>query len=742
MVNFWNGVRIMDDRLLIKKIEISNCGGFEGNHSIEFSSDTEKNFTIIIGTSGRGKSTIFQLIHWCLYGEHFDKKNEDSATEEGIINLPQLESLNEGDSVEGIVTLRINNENGEKYVLERKIIANKNSEKLHIKFDANNNSKMDAGIQTETSCKLKMKDKRGNDIWEKNINVIDNEIRKHLPVSLKDFFLFDGETLVNFRTKSGSSLLIQDGIEKISGLTVLDSLIKNVDYAHKKINTSIQGKSVSSKGLGNKVSNLQSKMKELNEQLTAKEREQKNKDILLENTIDQISSSKEGKRIEDQIKTEDKIIKNTNMRVKENEISTHDFLYEKLPLVLISDTLKQSEILFADLEARNLIPPGMTRETLDKILEVKSCICGVKFKENDEVWKALHEIKKAVLDKDTTQGITTGRNIISQMIDMSNIKSVESKLLKLEKSSNELNREILESSAKRTNLLNDQQKIGKVKGLDYDELVQQRKFLQLDVAGLNSEINDITEEIIKKEEELKEADKDYNIKLAHEGKHITELSKLTILNAVHKCAKKKRDEIIERLRIKTEQYTAEYFKSSAPQASEFANNPPDGPGCIRITKNYDITALSPKEKEKTLSKGQSHVLGLSYVAGCRQITNTDTFLFIDSPLHNISGDERNEITQVLAKNLPNVQIVLFVTDTEYLSGDVEGAKPVREYLNPKTKVWKEWIINITCIECKDVILSKSETNDLELVCKNCNKTYDKKSDPTGRRLITEYQRNV
>ena len=154
----------MADRLLIKKMDISNCGGFDGNHSIEFSSDPEKNFTIIIGTSGRGKSTIFKLIHWCLYGEHFEKKDEDTATEEGIVNLPQLESLKEGDSVTGKVVLRINNQDGERYVLERTIIATKNSEQSRIKFDENNNSKIDSGIQTETSCKLKMKDKRGNDI--------------------------------------------------------------------------------------------------------------------------------------------------------------------------------------------------------------------------------------------------------------------------------------------------------------------------------------------------------------------------------------------------------------------------------------------------------------------------------------------------------------------------------------------------------------------------------------------------
>ena len=114
---------------------------------------------------------------------------------------------------------------------------------------------------------------------------------------------------------------------------------------------------------------------------------------------------------------------------------------------------------------------------------------------------------------------------------------------------------------------------------------------------------------------------------------------------------------------------------------------------IEISTKYDITAVDKDGESCSLSAGQSHVLGLSYVAGCRQITNTHTFLFIDSPLHNISGDFRNEVALVLAKHLPSgVQVVLFVTESEYKHGDDEGAKPVREILKPTGKIWREYEI--------------------------------------------------
>ena len=80
--------------------------------------------------------------------------------------------------------------------------------------------------------------------------------------------------------------MIQDGIEKISGLNVLDSLIKDVHYAHTKINASVQGKSITSKGMGNKVNNLKIKLDELNEEKQEKETDHHNKDKLLDDTIE------------------------------------------------------------------------------------------------------------------------------------------------------------------------------------------------------------------------------------------------------------------------------------------------------------------------------------------------------------------------------------------------------------------------------------------------------------------------
>ncbi len=51
----------------IKSIKLINFRQFK-NASIDFSTDSQKNVTIIIGENGTGKTTLEQAFFWCLYG--------------------------------------------------------------------------------------------------------------------------------------------------------------------------------------------------------------------------------------------------------------------------------------------------------------------------------------------------------------------------------------------------------------------------------------------------------------------------------------------------------------------------------------------------------------------------------------------------------------------------------------------------------------------------------------------------
>lgn len=506
---------------------------------------------------------------------------------------------------------------------------------------------------------------------------------KLFPENLSDFFLFDGEKLVRFRTKSEAAELIKKGIEKISGLPIVDDLITNSKKTHSSILKHIADKDVDSSGLAKMLQDTEDEILEKEGFVADKTIDLNKNQAAYDSVVTKIQSNKTGKDVQLQISKLEKSKSNFTKEIHRIESKMRDFLFDTIPELLIRDTLEKSEEIFAKLEDEDKIPPSISRGAIDKILasDPLRCICGRDFQKEDDSWTKLNEIKKIIIDDDISQGITQGRGLISQILDRSMTEKINDVYFGLVESGR-TNREEKEKIISELDDKNNE--IKSIEFEDDEDYGQQKKDYFEKLSLCTAEISSWKEELELLELTRAGTESKLNKRMEHEKVDIIERNKISIIKAVVKFASEKRSQIVDDLRSKTEKSTSKYFLESAPEKEIFDH--------VNISSKYDITACDADDYVKELSKGQSHVLGLSYVSGCRQITNTNTFLFIDSPLHNISGDSRNEISQVLAKNLPGVQVVLFVTDSEYLHGDEKGAKPVRFYLNPSNKVWKEYAI--------------------------------------------------
>ena len=229
------------ERIFIKRIDINNVGRFYDSHSITLSDSFDKNITIIIGLSGRGKSTIHNLIYWGLYGEH---KNSDGLENKdyGLININVLQNLSIRENATASVTLHLHNDKERKYLLTRELSATCNRDSAKRRFEPQNNSRVMAGLDFETTVKLVYKDDDGNMDTIKDSVMIKNEINKYFPQHLSDFFLFDGENLIKFQNNTSSDF-IKNGITKISGLGILDHLSRSALQTAKEIGRQMGGKS-------------------------------------------------------------------------------------------------------------------------------------------------------------------------------------------------------------------------------------------------------------------------------------------------------------------------------------------------------------------------------------------------------------------------------------------------------------------------------------------------------------------
>ena len=679
------------DSLLIHKIEITNCGAFRGTHELEFSIDKEKNITVVMAESGRGKSTIFGLIYWCLYGEFFKPKEKITLTDEGLVHKPLLTELEVGKKVTASVILTINDRNGEKYALTRSVTATKLREENKKKFDQLNNSRINHGIQIETDCKLRMEDEAEGGLYtERDQGIINNELGQYLPKNLSDFVLFDGEKLVKFQTPENAKEIITDGIEKISGLPVVESLIRSAEHTKSEIKkiTAKKAGGAEGDGLARALDTAEEDIKNAERKQGENEKALSANKILYDEIQEEMRKTKAGKNIGDRIKDVEDSLSTLKKEEKKHNQEVKDFLFKKIPELLIRETLLKSQKDFARLEELQEIPPSITSEGIDKLRNALTCVCGRGFEKDDEVWKELGRVKETIIDSDTVASISQGRGLISQIVDQSNPEKIEEQYDSLNKKSTALSRQIKLTRASREGLFEERRNLPQDGEQSYDELDKQGIKLWKEGSEIQVEIKDAKRELEEAQERWEITDKKLKELLSHGEKHQDDLYKIKILEAIVKFAKERKKQIIDILRDRTEESTNEYFMKSAPQKEEFDK--------VEITSKYDILALDDEGDSKELSMGQSHVLGLSYVMGCRKVTEKNSFLFIDSPLHNISGTFRNEVADVLSKHLPNVQIVLFVTESEYIQAPKKekGELPVRDILKPSNKVWMEYEIAI------------------------------------------------
>lgn len=62
--------------MLIKKLRLKNFRQYIGEQVIEFSTEREKNVTVLIGVNTSGKTTLIRAFEWILYNKNeFDDKN-------------------------------------------------------------------------------------------------------------------------------------------------------------------------------------------------------------------------------------------------------------------------------------------------------------------------------------------------------------------------------------------------------------------------------------------------------------------------------------------------------------------------------------------------------------------------------------------------------------------------------------------------------------------------------------------
>ena len=183
--------------MLLQSIELQNFRQFI-NEKIDFSTDPERNVTLIIGENGTGKTTFAQAFFWCLYGE-------TDFTDKIMLNRVLAEQMTPDQKSTVKVVLQLTHGSAAYEIVRTQEYKKSYSNKV-------------AGANTVLNIAIKSAD--GNTRYLKQLEC-EAEIKKILPKELSNYFFFDGERIEKMSKEIASGRKSSGFSNAVVGLTGL-----------------------------------------------------------------------------------------------------------------------------------------------------------------------------------------------------------------------------------------------------------------------------------------------------------------------------------------------------------------------------------------------------------------------------------------------------------------------------------------------------------------------------------------
>lgn len=655
--------------LKIANVTIKNYRTYYGEKQpIEFSTDSKKSVTVIHGISGRGKTSLLNAIHWCIYGKEKNDAKQKKETSEGLVHSYAIDTLELGHENNMFVKVVMVDENDTVvFEIEREIIFKKINSNQDEEWNEDIQAVIPACIKTEVKATFGYRDVDTDELIRiQSLEGIKDRLEAIFPEILSSYVLFDAELLRQFEAQNEDKL-VKKGIENITGLPLIYSAIKNIDRENKKTINSNVSDTAQFKSLASNIDRVE------------KEIEQKEKD----NTKNQLIVDANQKEINEittfLIKNDDEEIskRETIIQARRNDIKDlaskviqvqdelRNTLFENLSNYYLRKSFTKVNERFSKWTEQGLMPSRFLKESLQSLLDDKLCICERPLGEHEEVYRekiriAIKKVYEAAMGSEIGKIRVSIENILDET-DENN-----SKLIKENYANLKLN--LIKYRTTRASLVSEDKMAGQNSTTNIHDIntEKQAKRHRLEKVNDTNKIqingNEFKLNLYKKL--LKEHVQEYDKLKKVQVKDTYAQNKINLADFALKILGQSSETLFKDFKDKVEKTTQEYFLKIAPQKEEFY-------GVEIDDKSFAIRTLRAKNKEKSPSQGQAHSLGLAYISGIRSVMKKNYFMIIDSPFHNISQESKLLACVDLPKNLDATQITFFCTNTEY-RGKIEG----------------------------------------------------------------------
>ena len=204
--------------MLLRSIELHNFRQFI-NEKIDFSTDPERNVTLVIGDNGTGKTTFAQAFTWCLFGE-------TDFSNKVMLNRMIAEKMTPDQKVVVKVILSLTHGEADYEIIRTQEYKKSYSNKV---------------TGANTVLNISRKTSNGNTKYLKP-NECEFEIKKIIPRELAGYFFFDGERIEKMSKEIASGRKSSNFANAVQNLTGLSATLSAITHLSPTRTTSVMGK--------------------------------------------------------------------------------------------------------------------------------------------------------------------------------------------------------------------------------------------------------------------------------------------------------------------------------------------------------------------------------------------------------------------------------------------------------------------------------------------------------------------
>ena len=347
--------------MLLRSIELHNFRQFI-NEKIDFSTDPERNVTLVIGDNGTGKTTFAQAFTWCLYGE-------TDFSNKVMLNRIVAEKMTPDQKVTVKVILALTHGDADYEIIRSQEYRKSYSNKI---------------TGANTVLNISRKNKNGGIKYLKP-NECEFEIKKIIPKELAGYFFFDGERIEKMSKEIASGRKSSNFSNAVQNLTGLNATLSALDHLSPTRKTSVYGKfNEAYKG------DSDGKMQQLTKEIDALQAEIDSMTNRQSEIEDELSAARASKaKFEQDIKqfADGERLQNERDNLNKQLINARSLRAQLVKRICKSFNEKMTNFLSLSLVLRSLDVvshsdfsgkdiPEMHAKTIDFLLNRGTCICG------------------------------------------------------------------------------------------------------------------------------------------------------------------------------------------------------------------------------------------------------------------------------------------------------------------------------------------------------------------------------